>query len=144
MAATTSLARLPRLLLAVILSAVSQCWCAAGASSAEAGRPRTMAVFPVELADTSGEAPRPGRAGQVAATTGELAALLEGSGRYRAVDLVPVRDGLAAAGPLHRCGGCWLDLAREAGAEVAAVAVVHKVSKLVSSMRVWLVDVAAR
>ena len=144
MAATTSPARPPRLLLAVVLSAVLQCWCAAGASSAEAGRPRTMAVFPVELADTSGEAPRPGRAGQIAATTEVLADLLEGSSRYRKVDLAPVRDRLAAAGPLHRCGGCWLAMAREAGAEVAALAVVHKVSTLISSMQVWMVDVAAR
>jgi Protein of unknown function (DUF2380) len=134
MTAATSLA--PLVLLAAALG-----WPPA-AARAEAGRP--LAVFPVELADTSGEAAKPGRAGQVAATTGELADLLEGSGRYREVDLSPLRDDLAAAGPLHRCGGCWIDMARRAGAEVAAVAVVHKVSTLVSSMYVWLVDVAAR
>ena len=131
-----------RLPLAAVL-AVSAGWHPA-AALAEAGRPRTVAVFPVELVDTSGEAPRPGRDGQIAATTGELAALLEGTGGYRSVDLAPVRERLAAAGPLDRCGGCWLGLAGDAGAEIAVVTVVHKVSTLISSMHVWVVEVADR
>jgi hypothetical protein len=139
---TTPPARLPWLLLAVAVAA--PCWPSAGASSAEAGSPRTVAVFPVEFADTSGEAPGAGRAERVAATTEELADLLEESGKYREVDLAPVRQRLAAAGPLHLCGGCWLDIAQEAGAEVAAVTVVHKMSTLIASMHVWMVDVAAK
>jgi hypothetical protein len=127
---------------AAALSAAG-CWCPAGAL-AETGRPQTVAVFPVELVDTSGEAPRPGRDGQIAATTGELAALLEGTGGYRSVDLTPVRDRLAASGPLDRCDGCWLGMAQGAGAEIAVVTVVHKVSTLISSMHVWMVDVADR
>jgi len=130
-----------RLLAALAVAVALQCRPAAGAPPVP---PRPTAMFPVEFADTSGEAPRPGRDAQVAATTAGLADLLAGSGRYRAVDLAPVRGRLAAAGPLHRCGGCWVDLAREAGAEVAAVTVVHKMSTLVSSMRVWVVDVATR
>ncbi|WP_191060851.1 DUF3280 domain-containing protein [Geminicoccus harenae] len=102
-----------------------------------------MAVFPVEFADTSGEAPGADRTGRIASTTAELADLLEQSGRYREVDLTPVRQRLTAAGPLHLCDGCWLDLARETGAKVAAVTVVHKMSTLVASIHVWLVDVAA-
>lgn len=143
MTKTTLPARVPWFLLAVI-AAAAQCWPMAGASAAEAGRTRTVAVFPVEFADTSGEVPGAGRAERVADTTGELADLLEGSGKYREVDLAPVRHRLAAAGPLHLCGGCWLELAEEAGAEIAAVTVVHKMSTLVSSMHVWIVDVAAR
>jgi hypothetical protein len=131
-----------RLALAAVL-AVSAWW-HPGAALADAGRPQTVAVFPVELVDTSGEAPRPGRDGQIAATTGELAALLEGTGKYRSVDLAPVRERLAAAGPLDRCGGCWLGLAGDAGAEIAVVTVVHKVSTLISSMHVWVVEVADR
>lgn len=134
-----------RLLATLAVAAALQCRPAPGAPPAgPPAPPRPAAVFPVELVDTSGEAPRPGRAAQVAAATALLAGLLEGSGRYRAVDLAPVRGRLAAAGPLHRCGGCWIDVARDAGAEVAAVAVVHKVSTLVSSMRVRVVDVATR
>ncbi len=139
---TTPAARLFWLPLA--FAAAVQCWPLAGAWSAEAGFPRAVAVFPVEFADTSGEAPGAGRGGQVAGTTRELAVLLEGSGKYRAVDLAPVRQRLSAAGPLHLCGGCWLDMAREAGAEVATVTIVHKMSTLVASMHVWIVDVAAR
>jgi hypothetical protein len=138
-------ARLSRLALAAVaLAATAGDWRPTPAL-AQADRPRTMAVFPVELADTSGEAsPRPGRDGQIAATTGELAALLEGSGKYRRVDLAPIRDRLAAAGPLDRCGGCWPGMARDAGAELAVVIIVHKMSTLISSMHVWMVDVADR
>ncbi|WP_159709921.1 DUF3280 domain-containing protein [Geminicoccus flavidas] len=102
-----------------------------------------MAVFPVEFADTSGEPPGADRSGRIEDATAELDRLLEDSGKYRAVDLAPVQGRLQAAGPLHRCDGCWQGLARDAGAEVAAITVVHKISTLVASMHVWLVDVAA-
>ena len=35
-------------------------------------------------------------------------------------------------------------MARDAGAELAVVTVVHKLSTLISSMHVWMVDVADR
>jgi hypothetical protein len=135
-------ARLPWLLLAVVAAAP---WPSlAAASSADTGEPQTVAVFPVEFADTSGEPPGAGRAERIEGVTEELADLLEASGRYREADLAPVSQRLAAAGPLHLCGGCWLDIAREAGAEVAAVTVVHKMSTLIGSMHVWMVDVSAK
>jgi hypothetical protein len=46
--------------------------------------------------------------------------------------------------PIYRCDGCWRELAREVGADAAAITVVHKISTLVSSMHVWLVDVATQ
>jgi hypothetical protein len=128
-----------RPLLAGLVLLLVQPW--PGAAAAEDGRPQMLAVFPVELADTSGEAPKPGRAEQIAATTGHLASLLEGSGRYRAADLGPLRDRLAGAGPLYR-DDRWVAMAREVGAEAAALTVVHKMSTLISSMHVWLVEVA--
>ena len=106
--------------------------------------PPTVAVFPIEFADTSGEPPGAGRAGQIAAATEDLAGLLAGSGRYRPVDLASIRERLDAAGPLSRCHGCWLDLSRDAGAAIAVVTIVHKMSTLISSMEVWMVDVASR
>jgi len=118
-----------------------QCWPLALASAA-AG-PQPVAVFPVEFADTSGEPAGAGRSGRIDDATAELDQLLEDSGRFRVVDLAPVRDRMLAAGPLHLCDGCWQGLARDAGAEVAAVTVVHKMSTLIASMHVWLVDVAA-
>ncbi len=138
-------ARLSWLVLAAVaLAATAEGWCLTPAL-AQADQPRTMAVFPVEFADTSGEAsPGPGRNGQIAATTGRLAALLEGSGKYRQVDLAPIHDRLATAGPLNRCDGCWLGMARDAGAELAVITIVHKMSTLISSMHVWIVDVANR
>jgi len=117
----------------------------AGMPDARAGAAAlTVAVFPVELVDTSGEPPKPERAAQIAAATDELARLLEGSGRYRPVDLTPIATRLAAAGPLSQCHGCWLAMSQDVGAAIAVVTIVHKMSTLISSMEVWMVDVASR
>ena len=112
-------------------------------SPAEVCRP-TVAVFPIEVADTSGEAGNPQWPQRVAVVTGTLARELTASGRYRAVDLTSERDRLAGMAPIYRCDGCWRELAREVGADAAAITVVHKMSTLVSSMHVWLVDVATQ
>ena len=48
------------------------------------------------------------------------------SGKYRAVDLTPERGRLAGMTPVYRCDGCWRELAREVGADAAAITVVHK------------------
>jgi hypothetical protein len=129
--------------LLLMLAAALHAWPAA-AESADAGPSPAIAVFPIEIADTSGEPPNPGWPARVTVVTDQLAQLLVASGKYRAVDLAPVRDRLAAAGPVHRCGGCWRDLAREVGAEAVAITVVHKMSTLISSMHVWLLDVATQ
>jgi hypothetical protein len=101
----------------------------------------TIAVFPIGIADTSGEPPNPQWPERVAAVTAELARLLDASGKYREVDLASIRDRLAKVGPVYRCDGCWRDLAREVGADAVAIAVVHKISTLISSLHVWLLDV---
>ena len=103
-----------------------------------------MAVFPIEVVDTRGEAGNPQWPERVAVVTGALARELTGSGRYRAVDLTPERGRLAGLAPVYRCDGCWRELAREVGADAAAITMVHKMSTLVSSMHVWLVEVATQ
>ena len=116
----------------------------AAAAFAGGAPPPTVAVFPIEVADTSGEAGNPQWPERVAVVTGTLARELTASGRYRAVDLTSERGRLAGMAPIYRCDGCWRGLAREVGADAAAITVVHKMSTLVSSMHVWLVDVTTQ
>jgi len=110
------------------------------AGPAVAQTPVPTAVFPFELADTSGEVASPGHDARIALATAELVRKLEQSGRYRSVDLTPLAAKVAATAPRYSCGGCWLDVARESGAELAVLASVHKVSTLISTMDIRVAD----
>lgn len=99
-----------------------------------------VAVFPFELADTSGEAAASGHDARIALATAQLARKLEQSGRYRPVDLTPLAAEVAATAPRYECGGCWLEVARKSGAELAVLPTVHKVSTLISTMDLWVAD----
>lgn len=110
------------------------------AGPAAAQTPVPTAVFPFELADTSGEVASPGHDARIALATGELGRKLEQSGRYRPVDLAPLAAKVAATAPRYSCGGCWLDVARESGADLAVLASVHKISTLISTMDIRVAD----
>ena len=100
--------------------------------------PPLVAVFPLEVVDTSGEPPNPQWPTRVPAVTRLLADGLAASGQYLAVAAAPAGDGA----PVHQCAACWRDPARAAGAELAAIAVVQKMSTLIAALHVWLVEVA--
>jgi len=99
------------------------------------------AVFPFELLDTSGEGEKPGQPERLAMATRELADVLAQSGRYQPIDLTPFAAEVAATQPRYACGDCWLAVARKAGAAFSVLAVVHKVSTLVSTMDIRIADV---
>jgi hypothetical protein len=100
----------------------------------------SAAVFPFEIYDTSGEAPRPDLTERLAMATRILSEALEKTGRYSPIDLAPFSADVAATSPRYLCGDCFLPIARRAGAAYAVVAVVHKVSSLISSMDIWILD----
>ena len=106
-----------------------------------ASEPKTTAIFPVEIWDTSGEGIKPGQTERLKLTTEKLAELLEHTGRYRSLDLSAFAARVAATEPRYTCNGCWLSVARDAGADLAVLAVVHKVSTLVSSVDLYVADV---
>ncbi len=106
-----------------------------------ANEPKATAIFPVELWDTSGEGGKPGQTERLKLTTEKLAELLEHTGRYRSLDLSAFAARVAATEPRYTCNGCWLGVARDAGADLAVLAVVHKVSTLVSSVDLYVADV---
>ncbi len=104
--------------------------------------PRATAVFPVELWDTSGEGKKPGQEERLKLATSKLTELMEHTGRYRSVDLSRFTARIAATEPRYNCNGCWRDVARDAGAELAVLAVVHKVSTLISFVDLYVADLA--
>jgi Protein of unknown function (DUF2380) len=101
------------------------------------------AIFPFEIYDTSGEPPRPDLTERLAMATRVLSEALEKTGRYSLVDLGPFGADVAATAPRYRCGDCFLPVARKAGAAYAVVPVVHKVSSLISSMDIWILDASS-
>jgi hypothetical protein len=101
------------------------------------------AIFPFEIYDTSGEAPQPDLTERLAMATRVLSEVLEKTGRYSPVDLAPFSAEVAATAPRYRCGDCFLPVARRAGAAFAVVPVVHKVSSLITSMDIWIVDASS-
>lgn len=104
-------------------------------------QPQPVAVFPIELWDTSGEGPKPDQAEKLAHATAILASTLEQTGRYRPVDLTPYKDAVEKASPRYACNGCWIPVAKEAGAKFAVLSTIHKVSSLISSFDISIVDV---
>ncbi len=98
------------------------------------------AIFPFEIFDTSGEAPQPDLTERLSMATRVLSEALKKTGRYSPVDLGPFGAEVAATSPRYRCGNCFLPVARQAGAAFAIVPVVHKVSSLISSMDIWILD----
>jgi hypothetical protein len=113
-----------------------------GWTGATAAAP-TAAIFPFEIYDTSGEAPQPDLTERLAMATRVLSEALEKTGRYSPVDLGPFSAEVAATAPRYRCGDCFLPVARRAGAVFAVVPVVHKVSSLISSMDIWILDASS-
>ncbi|MGH6903885.1 MAG: DUF3280 domain-containing protein [Geminicoccaceae bacterium] len=103
--------------------------------------PRRIAVFEVELWDTSGESESPEQAARLAMLGALLRERLAAGSDYTAVDLAPVRLEIEARRPLLRCGGCQLELARKAGARYALNVFVRKMSTLVQEIALILADV---
>jgi hypothetical protein len=113
---------------------------AAAAAETPVNPPRTLAVFPVELWDTSGEGAKPDQAEKLAHATAILAKTLEQTGRYRPVDLDPYKDAIEKTSPRYNCNGCWRPIANEAGAQFAVLSTIHKVSSLISSFDISIAD----
>ena len=101
----------------------------------------SVAVFDFDLVNTS-----------PAASTADEMARLHGldrqlhddlARRYAVVDIAPVRSRLANVASIRSCNGCELDLARQAGASLAAYGWVQKVSNLILNINLVIEDAAS-
>ncbi|MEW5963442.1 MAG: DUF3280 domain-containing protein [Pseudomonadota bacterium] len=117
------------------------------ASPAGAAEPIRIAVFPFGLIDDSQEGEAYGvRADETRRLELVTAALIEdikADGRYQVVDLAPVAADVKANLPIHSCNGCEDRLAKAAGAGLAIVATVQKVSNLILNLNLYVRDVVA-
>jgi hypothetical protein len=123
-----------------LLSAIVAVLLLPGPSDAQEA-PRRVAVFDVELWDTSGEGEQPEQIARLAMLGDVLRTRLAESSDYVLVDLAPVRPEIEAGLPLFRCGGCQLEIARKAGARYALNVIVRKMSTLVQEIALILADV---
>jgi len=104
---------------------------------------RPLAVFDIELINTSLEAERPDEAARLAMLSTMLRERLGALGRFRIVDIAPLRERITSAPELRNCNGCDLDFGRDLGAEVVAVASVQKVSNLILNINLALKEVSS-
>src|SRR5262245_27242828 len=116
----------------------------ASAGAAQAG-PKA-AIFPFELIDVSLEGeyigPRADEANRLRLATEELRRLAAQEAGYEVLDLSGLALEIEKAAPFHKCEGCEVDLARQAGADVAITGAVRKISSLVLVVQIYVRDVA--
>jgi hypothetical protein len=105
----------------------------------------TLLVLPLEMVDTSGETRPQAREDRLATLTGYLSKQLGVHGLYTVTDPTPIAteiDKARSVQSLDRCNGCERDLARLAHADRVLIGEVDKVSTLIGSLRLRIVDVA--
>jgi Protein of unknown function (DUF2380) len=117
--------------------------CALWAAAAQAA-PVKVAVFDLELYDTSLEGELRGRDPAETARLTEMTTLLReavaAQSGLTAVDVAPLRDRLAQMPALYSCSGCEAKLAGELGAERSVSGFVYKVSTLILYITVAVRD----
>jgi Protein of unknown function (DUF2380) len=109
-----------------------------------ADRP-TLLVLPLEMVDTSGEPRTKAHEDRLATLTVYLSQQLGSRGLYAIIDASPIGaeiERARAVQPLDRCNGCERDLARLVHADRVLIGEVDKVSTLIGSLRLSIVDVA--
>lgn len=112
------------------------------AEAAEPKRP-TLAILPIKMLDTSAEPidQSADHARRLKALTDALTADLAASGLYRTIPVS--REQLRTRCPDER-PECLLDAARESGAELVFIGVVHKSSTLIMQLWARILDTASR
>lgn len=119
----------------------------AWSASANAAAPIKIAIFDLELIDSSIqgeiEGQNEGDLARLAMIEADLKRQLEESGLYQVIDTKAAADAVEAAGYLHGCNGCEARIARELGAEQALIGWVQKVSNLILNLNVGIRDAAS-
>jgi hypothetical protein len=109
---------------------------------AVAETPVNAAVFEPVFINSSPLETTPEESARVAHLYDSLREALEKSGRYHLVSLAPIKDQIAEIKDIHDCNGCVEEFAQKAGAEVAVVTWVQKVSNLIININIRIEDAA--
>src|SRR6201996_4721466 len=111
-----------------------------------AAEPPRLAVFDLELIDTSLQDPTRGlRADErdrLQRTSDQLRNELGGSGKFQVVDISSI-NAAAHQSNLQACGGCDVKLAQQLDANLYITGVVQKVSNLILNVNVYLHDASS-
>lgn len=123
-------------------------------AAAAAPAPRLL-LFPFELIDVTTSAsaygydapgglptgPSKAETDRLALITGSLAERIEKDGRYALVKTDTVASVIAEKAPISQCNGCEDDIAKAAGAQLALIATVEKLSDLLFNFKLYLRDI---
>ena len=105
------------------------------------------AIFPFELIDLSIDSaiagPRADEAHRLVLVTEELRRLASRDAGYEVFDLGGLTSEIDRSGPLYKCNGCEVDIARRIGAEIALTGTVRKVSNLILNIHIYVRDVGS-
>jgi hypothetical protein len=72
----------------------------------------------------------------------ELKKLMETSKMYEVVDLAPFAAGIEKASPFNKCDACEVEIAKQAGADLAVTGFVDKLSDALISLQLFVRDTA--
>ena len=108
--------------------------------STSADERKKVAVFDLELVDTSDEGNDPAQTQRLKLTSAKLRDLLSANGQYDIVDTAPAAGQIEAAGYLWSCNGCEIEIARDLGADLALIGTVRKVSSLILYISLFMTD----
>jgi len=136
--------RLGRLFAAALLLALPALAAAAASTLKPTPKPARVAVFDLELYDTSLEGELRGRdpaeTARLTQLTGLLRETVDGRADMTTVDVAPLSDRLATMPALYSCSGCEAKLAGELGAERSVSGFVYKISTLILYITVAVRD----
>lgn len=115
------------------------------APAANAPASRKTAFFPFEFIDSgdissTASPPPEAEAARLAMAGGLLKDRLAASGRYAPVDLRDAAVAIAKSPALRDCASCADEIARGAGADIAVVGYVQKVSNLILNINIRVTD----
>lgn len=125
----------------VLVAAAALAWFGTSARA----EPPKAAVFPFELIDTSEEGELNGQRAdesrRLAMLTAELRKRMVESGAYQIVDLSPQQAEIEKDAPIYKCNGCEIEISKAAGANLAVVCTVQKVSNLILNINIYVKNV---
>lgn len=104
------------------------------------------AVLPFDMRDASQDGEyvpqfKPADLARLKLVADELKTLMTKDGRYEVMDLTPWAADIDKAHPFSKCDGCDLEIGQKAGADLAVMGYVDKLSDALISLQIFVRDV---